>query len=61
MSDDLDMMTFDEALDLVDTMVSVRYPGYTGMDFLAAFSEGTAEERFPGCEDLLELAEVLEA
>lgn len=52
-------MTWDEVMELVNTLVATRY-GAEGMDFLAAYSEGTAEERFPGCEDIIELAEFLE-
>lgn len=52
-------MTYEEVFDLVDMLVSTRY-GDEGVDFLAAFSEGTAEERYPGCEDIMELAEFLE-
>lgn len=56
---DPETMTYEEVFDLVDMLVSTRY-GDEGVDFLAAFSEGTAEERYPGCEDIMELAEFLE-
>lgn len=60
MSDEDALMSWDEVMETINMLVAIRYPGFDGMDFLAAFSEGTAEERFPNCDDLCELAEVLE-
>ena len=48
-----------EAWDALQTATSVRY-GVDAVDFLCAFSEGSAETKYPGCEDLLGLAEWLE-
>jgi hypothetical protein len=47
-----------EAWDVLELAVGSRY-GIEAVDFMCAFEEGTAESRYPGCEDLLELAEWL--
>lgn len=47
-----------EAWVVLDLATSSRY-GVDAVDFLCAFSDGVAESKYPGCEDLLELAEWL--
>lgn len=53
-------MEYDEAFGLLDKLAQRRY-GADVFDFLAAYNDGIAEERYPGCEDLLELAEALDS
>ena len=55
----MEAMTEDEVMGVIDMLASTRY-GITGADFFAAFLEGTAEDKYPHCEDIIELAEVLD-
>lgn len=52
-------LTEAEVIDLIDLLATQRY-GVDGIEFLTAYSEGKAEELFPDCEDLVELANYLE-
>lgn len=53
-------LTEDEVFDLLDLMMARRYDA-DAMDFLAAYSDGMAEELFPGCHDLVILADALDS
>jgi hypothetical protein len=52
-------LTVEEVLDMLDLMTVQRYQ-VDAMEFLTAWSEGKAEELFPGCHDLVILADVLD-
>lgn len=52
-------LTVEEVFDLLDLMMAKRYEA-DAMDFLAAYSDGMAEELFPGCHDLIILADALD-
>lgn len=51
----------DEAFDLLDTLVSVRYPGYDAIEFLTLWSDGLADAKFPDSSDLQQLAALIDA
>jgi hypothetical protein len=53
-------MEYDEAFGLLDKLVQERYDTDV-FEFLSAYSDGLAEELFPDCEDLLDLAEALDS
>lgn len=52
------MLSEADVMDLIDLMAEQRY-NVSGIDFLCAFSEGTAEDKYPGCHDMIVLAEAL--
>lgn len=54
-----DVITEAELMDLLDQMALTRY-GVEGVEFLTYVSEGMAEQRFPGCHDMVVLAEALD-
>jgi hypothetical protein len=54
-----DVITEAEIMDLIDTMALTRYQ-VDGVEFLTYVSEGTAEDKFPGCHDMVILAQVLD-
>lgn len=45
-------------MDLIDQMAQTRYQ-VDGIEFLSYVTEGTAEQRFPKCHDMVVLAEAL--
>ena len=53
-------LTEEEVIDLLDLMVSTRYPGYDAIDFLSAHTEGVCSQMFPDSHDLQVLADALE-
>lgn len=54
-----DVITEAEIMEQIDQMALTRY-GVDGVEFLTYVSEGMAEQKFPGCHDMVALAEALD-
>lgn len=55
----MDTTPWEEVFDILDLAVRHRYQS-DAYEFLAAYEEGTTNHRFPGSDDLLRWAEVLD-